>query len=256
MKAIENNETEYVRKLVRAGASVDMHNTNNLQLVLGSENAELVQILCDNGAKIPVEWIQSQTISLPKTIAQTMPSNIVVRINRSLINRRLRIAAASGDHGTLTQCQHLSADINSENCHGSTALLCSIQHGNYFSIVHALVSHGATMLHSNENESMSLIALAEKHNYTQIANYLSQELNAQFLITILNNDQKSAQKFEALGADFNYQDKQKRTALHYAVEYHGIELVSWLCIRGSTPTTADINGNYSITEATEKGSVY
>jgi ankyrin repeat protein len=109
------------------------------------------------------------------------------------------------------------------------------------------------MLHANENESMSLIALAKKHNYIQITNYLSQELNTQFLNTILNNDLRSAEKFEALGADFNYRDEQKRTALHYAVQYHGIDLVSWLCIRGSAPTFADIDGNYPIIEATEKG---
>jgi ankyrin repeat protein len=255
-KAIQANAIEYVKKLVQAGASVDMYDTNNLQVALQHKNAELIQILCESGVKMPIEWLQSKTITLPENIAQTMDSDIVFRINRSLINRRLRLAAASGDFNTLTRCQHLSADINSENCYGSTALLCSIQHGNYFPIVHALVSRGATILHSNDNENMSLIALAKKHNYMQIADYLSQELNTQFLITILNNDMKSAEKFEQLGADFNYHDEQNRTALHYAVQYHGIELVSWLCVRGSTPTLADINGNYPMTEATEKGILF
>jgi ankyrin repeat protein len=252
-KAIQAKQTEYVRKLVRAGASVDMHDTNNLQVALELGDAELIQILCENGVKMPIEWIQSKVILLPKNIAQTMDSDIVFRINRSLINRRLRLSAASGDLSTLIQCQHLGADINSENCHGSTALSCSIQHGNYFPIVHALVSRGATILQSDENESMSLITLAGKRHYTQITNYLSQEINTQFLMTILNNDIQSAEKLGKLGADFNYHDEQNRTALHYAVQYHGIELVSWLCLRGSSPAVADINGNYPITEATEKG---
>jgi len=252
-KAIQANDIEYTKKLIHAGASVDIHDTNNLSVAINHRNVELIQILCDNGAKMPIEWLESQTIILPENIAQTMDPNIVVQLNRSLINRRLRLAAASGDLHTLIHCQHLAADINSLNCHGSTALLCSIQYGNYFPIVHALVSRGATMLHANENESMSLIALAKKHNYIQITNYLSQELNTQFLNTILNNDLRSAEKFEALGADFNYRDEQKRTALHYAVQYHGIDLVSWLCIRGSAPTFADIDGNYPIIEATEKG---
>jgi len=255
-KAIQKNDTEYVRKLVQAGASVDMYNTNNLQVALEHKNPELIQIVCENGVKMPIEWLQSKTIILPENLAQTMDSNIVFRINHSLINRRLRIAAASGDLNTLIRCQHLSANINSENCHGSTALLCSIQNGNYFSIVHALVSRGATILHSNENEIMSLIALAKKRNYTKITDYLSQELNTQFLMTIINNDIKSAAKFEALGADFNCHDEQERTPLHYAVEYHGIELVSWLCVRGSTPIVVDINGNCPITEATEKGILF
>jgi ankyrin repeat protein len=252
-KAIQANDIEYTKKLIQAGASVDMQDTNNLLIAINHRNMELIEILCDNGVQMPIEWLQSQTIILPENIAQTIDSNIIFRLNRSLINRRLRLAAANGDLHILIQCQHLSADINSLNCHGSTALLCSIQYGNYFPVVHALVSRGATMLHTNENESMSLIALAKKCNYIQITNYLSQELNTQFLNTIFNNDIRSAEKLEALGADFNYRDEQKRTALHYAVQYHGIDLVSWLCIRGSEPTFADIDGNYPILEATEKG---
>ena len=252
-KAIKANDIEYVQKLVRAGASVDMHDTNNLRVAIGHQNAKLVQILCENGAKMPIEWFQSELIILPEKIVQTMNADIVFQVNRSLINRRLRRAAANGDLQTLIRCQHLSADINSKNYYGSTALLCSIQHGNYFPIVHALVSRGGTILHSNEDESMSLIALTKERNYTQITNYLSKELNAQFLTTILNNDIKNAAKLDELGADFNSHDEQKRTVLHYAVQYHGIELVAWLCERGSTPTLADIDGNYPITEATEKG---
>ena len=255
-KAIQANNTEYVRKLVRAGASVDMQGTNNLRIALGHQNAKLVQILCENGAKLPIDWLQSRTIVLPENIAQTIDSDIVFRINHSLVNRRLRFAAAIGDLSTLIHCQHLSADINSKNCHGSTALLCSLQYGNYFPIVHALVSRGGTILHSNDNEPMSLMALAKTRNYQQITTYLSQELNTQFLMTIVNNDIKSAKKFEALGADFNYHDEQQRTALHYAVQYHGIEFVSWLCVCGSTPTVADQNGNYPMTEATEKGTEF
>ena len=255
-KAIKNNDTEHVRKLIRAGASADLFDTNNLQVALRNCNTELIEILCDKGAKLPVEWIQSETIVLPENVAQTMDSNTVSRIDRCLVNHRLRIAAAAGDLATLTHCQHLGADINSENCHGSTAVLCSIQHGNYFPIVHALISRGATMLHSNDNESMSLIALTREHKYIQIAEYLSEKLNSQFLTAILNNDQKSAQKFEELGADFNYQDEQKRTPLHYAVQRHGFELVKWLCDRGSTPTISDINGNYPIMEAAGKGFLY
>ena len=254
-KAIEANDTDRVSKLIRAGASVDMHDTSNLQVALNHQNVKLIGILCDHGVRMPPEWIQSKTIILPEEISQKMDLNVAFRINCSLINSRLRVASASGDLATLIRCQRLSADINSQNCHGSTALLCSVQHGCYFDVVHALVSHGATMLHSNESESMSVIALAKKQKYTHIADYLSQELNGQFLTTILYNDKQSAAKFEALGADFNYQDEQKRTALHYAVQYHGIELVSWLCVRGSAPTIADVNGNYPITEATEKGVV-
>ncbi|CAF3366171.1 unnamed protein product [Rotaria sp. Silwood1] len=71
--------------------------------------------------------------------------------------------------------------------------------------------------------------------------------------TILNNDRESAEKFAQLGADFNYQDEQKHTALHYAVQYHDVNLVTWLCECGSTPTICDINGDYPIIQATEKG---
>ncbi|CAF4056098.1 unnamed protein product [Rotaria magnacalcarata] len=252
-KAIKENNLELVNKLVRNGASVDTHNTNNIQVALEHQNAKMIQLLCQNGAKMPSEWLSAQHIVLPPAVSQQLKPEISFHINRCLIDRRLRFAAASGDLDGLIQCQRLNVDMNSANCRGSTALLCTIQYGNYFPIVHALVSRGASMLHSNEDEPMSLIDLATKKNYKQIADYLTKELNLQFLSAILNNDRKSAEKFAQLGADFNYQDEQRRTALHYAVQYHGIDLVTWLCECGSVPTMSDINNDYPIILATEKG---
>ncbi|CAF3141116.1 unnamed protein product [Rotaria socialis] len=252
-KAIKENNLELVNKLVRNGASVDMHNTNNIQEALEHQNAKMIQLLCQNGAKMPSEWLTAKHIVLPPAVSEQLKPETSFHINRCLIGRRLRFAAASGDLDGVIQCQRLNVDMNSANCRGSTALLCTIQYGNYFPIVHALVSRGASMLHSNEDEPMSLIDLATKKNYKQIADYLTKELNLQFLSAILNNDQKSAEKFAQLGADFNYQDEQRRTALHYAVQYHGIELVTWLCECGSVPTMSDINNDYPIILATEKG---
>lgn len=252
-EAIKNNNFDFVKLLVRAGASVDIIGTNNLNQALQHQNIEMIGFLCENGIKMPEEWLRSKTIGLPNDVYTQMDPKIAFCINRCLINRRLRWAAASGNLQTVIQCQRLAADINSKNCHGSTALLCTIQHGNYFRIVHALVSCGATILHSNPNEPISLIELAKKKNYKQIEVYLFKELNTQFMSTMLDNDTENAIKFEGLGADFNCQDEKKRTPLHYAIQYHGIDLVQWLCKRGSNPTLADINGDYPLTLAVKKG---
>ncbi|CAF3259126.1 unnamed protein product [Rotaria sp. Silwood2] len=251
-EAIKNNKLAYVKQLVRAGASVDMIDTNNLSEALKHQNLALIEFLCENGIKMSEEWLASRTIVLPITVSEKMDPKIVFCINRCLINRRLRWAGASGELQTVIQCQRLAADINSKNCHGSTALLCTIQHGNYFRIVYTLVSCGATILHSNPNESISLIELAKNRNYEHIVNYLREEVNNQFMTAILDNNTQSATAFASLRADFNYQDEQKRTPLHYAIQYHGIDLVQWLCDRGSTPTKADINGDFPITLAVEK----
>ncbi|CAF4320193.1 unnamed protein product, partial [Rotaria sordida] len=56
-----------------------------------------------------------------------------------------------------------------------------------------------------------------------------------------------------MGIDFNHQDEQKRTPLHYAVQYHGVNIVKWLCESGADWKVADIHGQYPITEAAEKG---
>ena len=255
-KAIKENNVSYVKSLVLAGASVDMHDTNNLLNALKHQNFEMIQVLCNNGAIIPAEWLDKTTFMLSADISKTISPEIAHGINHCLINRLLRFLAASGDLKGVIRCQRRGADINSMNCHGSTALLCAIQHGNYFSIVHTLVSSGAPILHMNDDEPISLIDLAKSRQYNQIADYLTKELNAQFIISILNDDQNSAQKYSELGVNFNYQDEQKRTALHYAVQYHDIDLVKWLCDCGSSPMIADINGDYPIIQAVEKGKLH
>jgi ankyrin repeat protein len=252
-QAIKENNLSYVEQLVLSGASVDTIDTNNLQIALKHQNIKLIEFLCVNGAKMPKEWLENPNIILPVDIAQTMSSDVMVCLNRCLINRRLRFAAADGNLADVIRCQRQGSDINSMNCYGSTAVLCAIQHGNYFSIVHALVSCGASILHCKDDEPMSLIGIAKSKQYDTIANYLTKELNSQFIASIINDDQKSAEKFGELGVDFNYQDEQKRTALHYAVQYHGIDLVKWLCDRRSLPMSADVNGDYPIMLATEKG---
>ncbi|UJR24252.1 hypothetical protein I4U23_027219 [Adineta vaga] len=252
-KAIKENNLSYVKQLVLSGASVDTQDTNNLQVALKHENIKLISFLCDYGVKMPKEWLETPNITLPIDITPTMSSDIIVCINRCLINRRLRFAAADGNLIDVIRCQRLGSNINSMNCYGSTAVLCSIQHGNYFPIIYSLISCGASMLHYNEDEPMSLIDIAKKKQYDMIADYLMRELNTQFIISIINDDRKSAEKFQEFGVDFNYQDEQKRTALHYAVKYHGIDLVKWLCDRRSLPISADVNGDYPIILATQKG---
>ena len=252
-KAVKENNLPFVRRLILAGASVDMQDTNNLNEAFKHGDPVLINLLCKNGAKMPTEWLNSSTITLPADVAGKMPPEVVLRIDRCLINRRLRYVAACGNLAEVVRCQRMGADINSMNCHGSTAVLCAMQYGNSFSVVHALVSCGASILHSNDSEPMSLIDLAKSRHYDQLSNYLAKEFNSQFITSILNNDRERAERFAQLGVDFNHEDEQKRIALHYAVQYHGIDLVKWLCECGSSPMTADINGDYPIILATEKG---
>lgn len=252
-KAIETNNFEKVKKLVTAGASVELDSTNNLMKAIEHKNSELVRFLCEKGARMPSSWLSEKTIVLSSNLTQRLTPEIKKIIEKNHIERLLRFAAANGNLDDVVQCQRMGVDINAMNCHGSTAVLCAIQHGNYFRIIHTLVSRGASILHSNENAPVSLTHLATEKNYQQIASYLSNELNTQFLSAILNNDRQSAEKFAELGADFNYKDEQNRTAIHYAVQYHGIDLVTWLCECGSVPTTCDNHGDYPIMLAVEKG---
>ncbi|CAF1347149.1 unnamed protein product [Adineta ricciae] len=252
-KAIMENSFLSVQKLVHDGASVDMVDTNNLQQALAHQNTQMIQLLCRCGAKMPSKWLAAKDIVLSPAESQQFKPEIRFIINQCLIDSRLRFAAANGDLNCLILCQRLGANINSVNCHGSTALLYALKYSHSFPVVHALVSRGASILHFNEDEPKSLIQFAKRQNCQQIASYLFQELNAQFLSAILNNDRQSATTFAQFGADFNYQDEQGRTPLHYAVQYHGIELVTWLHAGGSVANKADINGDYPIILATERG---
>ena len=253
VKAVAANDSDYVRKLLQAGASPDMPAVSNLDVALRHRNPEIIRLLCDYGARMNEQWFEPNSVTLSPDVLERLPTDIAFQMNRSFLNRQLRYAAAAGDVSMFEECILRGADINAENCHGSTALLYAIKHGNYLPIGHTLISRGATILHSNLDETISLVDLAKQYHYEQTAEYLSAELNRQFLTSILNNDRKSAARFEALGADFNYQDEQGRTPLHYAVQYHGAELVAWLTDRGSTPMRADKEGTFPIHEAVKKG---
>ena len=252
-QAVSENDHDTVRRLIRAGASVNIQGSDNLSIALQHKNVPLIRLLCKNGVTLPEEWLTAESIVLPSIAAQHYKPEILLCINRCLIDRRLRFAAASGDLDTVIRCQRLGADIDSTNCHGSTALLCTILYGNYFPIVHALISCGASMLHSNDKEPMSLVGIAEERSNNEIAGYLRKELNVQFLSAVVNNDRPSVEKFAQLGADFNFRDEQQRTALHYATQKHGVDLVTLLCECGSKPNVPDVNGDYPIMLATKRG---
>lgn len=251
--AIKANNLVLVRNLVRAGASVDTTTSNSLNDAIQLQNTELIQFLCENGALMPREWLSLDSIILDTTAPKHWKPSTLQMINRYLIDRRLRFAAAGGNYADLMKCLHLGANIDSLNCHGSSALLCALQHGDYFQIVHALVSRGASVLHSNESQPISFINLATENNYKRIADYLAREINTQFRSAVLNDDWKGAERFTRSGANVSCQDEQQRTPLHYAVQYHGVDWVRWLCTRGSDPNICDMNGDYPIHQAVEKG---
>ena len=123
-RAVKENNLPYMKQLVLGGASVDMLDTNHLQQAFEHQNIELIQFLCDYGAKIPKQWLESPNIILSDDVTQTMSSKMVVCVNQCLVNRRLRFAAACGDLSSMIQCQRLGANIDSMNCYGSTAVLC------------------------------------------------------------------------------------------------------------------------------------
>ncbi|CAF3738531.1 unnamed protein product [Rotaria sordida] len=241
-KAVNNKDLSSVHRLSNAGATVDSKDKQNLLTSVKHNNLKMVVFLCEMGARIPDECLQ-QSGTKPK---------IMSFLKQWQLDRKLRLAAAQGNFNAVVECQRQGADINAKNCHGSTALSMAIQYGNYFRIVHTLVSHGASILHSNPN-LLTLLQLSRNQNYKQISEYLLNQVNVQFLTAIIDNDLDSAKQLSVMGIDFNHQDEQKRTPLHYAVQYHGVNIVKWLCESGADWKVADIHGQYPITEAAEKG---
>ncbi|CAF0735650.1 unnamed protein product [Adineta steineri] len=241
-KAVNNNDLLRVRRLSNAGATVDSRDKFNLLTAVKHNNFDMVVFLYKMGARIPDECLK-QTGTKPE---------IENFLKQRQLDRKLRLAAAHGNFNAVVECQRQGASINAKNCHGSTAVLMAIQHGNYFRIVHTLVSHGASILHSNP-KLVTLLQLSKSQNYKQISEYLLNQLNVQFLSAIIDNDLESARKLSVMGVEFDHRDEQKRTPLHYAVQYHGVDIVQWLCESGADWKVADIHGQYPITEAVEKG---
>ena len=115
----------------------------------------MVRALCEHGVR------------LPSSSFKTDNPQIKFILKRYKLNHQFRKAAADGKLDDLINYHRQSADINAKNCHGATALLITIQSGEYYRIVHYLVSCGASMLHSDITQP-SLLRLAEKRKYEQI----------------------------------------------------------------------------------------
>ena len=144
---------------------------------------ETIRLLCDYGARINVDELQLNSISLLDDVREQHPPGIASQMNRSFLNRQLRYARAV--HSSRNRYQFIKRSrIHSTTLRHSTWQL--------FPIVHTLLSRGATIWHSNPAESISLVDLTKQYQYKQIAKYLSTELNRQFLTSILNNARKSA----------------------------------------------------------------
>ena len=238
--AVNKNDTTLVQQLLHAGASADMQGQKHLDQAIQKNNVAMVHVLCEHGARFP-----SSTVTIDNPQIKSI-------LKRYELNYQFRKATASGKLANVIHYHRQSADINAKNCHGATALLITLQSGEYYSIVYYLVSCGASMLHSDVTQP-SVIDLAEKRKYQQIFAYLSKQLNTQFLLTIIDDDTSTTEALAQLGTDFNCTDEEGRTPLHYAVQYHGAKLIKWLCDRGSNPMKADNHGNYPITQAAENG---
>lgn len=240
INAVKQNNTELVKQLLLAGANPEKDGQRNLDQAIEKNNEAMVRVLCEHGAHFPSSTV---TVDNPQ---------IKFILKRYEINHRFRKAAANGKLSDIKHYHRQGADINAKNCHGATALLITLRSGEYYPIVYYLVSCGASILHSDITQP-SVLHLAETRKYTEIFDYLSKQLNTQFLLAILTNDTTETDALAQLGTDFNCTDEEGRTPLHYAVQYHGVGLVKWLCNRGSNPMKADNNGHFPITQAAEKG---
>jgi ankyrin repeat protein len=254
VKAVSENNLSRVQRLVRSGASVDSAGVQNIVVAVQHGNLEMVRLLCDNGCRFPQEWLDAAT-ELSIQLGSLKPTaEIQFYLQYKILNRMLRLAAASGDFQTVKRMHNLGGDINAKNVYGSTALTLSVQYLNaeFVRVCHLLVSVGARMLHS-DSRVKTLIHLAKVNKSKILEEYLSRELDGQFLASIQDGDLANAHSFAELGADFNAVDEQGRTALHYAVLLHGVDIVSWLCERGALLNIADLQGEYPITLAAMKG---
>ncbi|MCA0305193.1 MAG: ankyrin repeat domain-containing protein, partial [Proteobacteria bacterium] len=95
-QAVKENATALVKSLLEAGASPDLRDTDNVRVALEHKNVEMMQYLCQHGAKIPNEW-KGQTL-------KSMPSDMVDVIEKCLLNRQLRLCAARGDLSRVIRC--------------------------------------------------------------------------------------------------------------------------------------------------------
>ena len=228
--AVEEKNIEIVKLIISYNANLDIKNSEGkTALIIASFLGfiELVELLVLNGADMNL-----------------MDKNGLSALNSS-------VARSHYDIAQLLISKGVNINLCSEE--GITALHVAIRFRN-LPLVKLLVSNGANILFRQGNSFTPLeTAFSSEYGKTKISDYLMSEVKQSdkkcaksgelFLNAIEMLDWGIAKFLLEEGADINYQDKNRPSALHVAIAYDERYLVELLLKEGASPNVMDNKGD-------------
>ncbi|CAH1788044.1 unnamed protein product [Owenia fusiformis] len=202
--------------------------------------------------------------SLIQTLAETMKlsSKEEIHLLRSAIFPSLMCSAAkNGDVDGLIKLKTHGANVNEVDYDNRSALHLAATEGQLEAVEYLLKEGG--MVHMRDRFGNTPLRCAIMYNHPDIIRILRKagahitinpvRIGVELCSLAAINDLEGLRSWYLAGANINSGDYDKRTALHVAVTFDYLGIVTFLLECGARSDIKDMFGNTALTEATTRG---
>lgn len=249
-EVVKSGHTGRVDMLLRRGARpvYQLRDTTAHCLVdaVKSGNEVIVGLLIQHGASLQTE--EGFVVDMAREHGLTSVCQI---LEKEVLTRNLFAAAAKGDIDEVKRLHRDGAYLNATIYRGDTVTTTALRSGS-LRVVHYLVSHGGSLVHSNQSADGAMRA-AQKTGNTRLCDYVATMLYEELKSAIVVGDMNKMELLYKAGVDVDSQKSTGDTALTLAVKKQGQQVVQWLLERGAEINRRDGNGDFPLTLAAHKG---
>ncbi|KAG2175276.1 hypothetical protein INT44_007764 [Umbelopsis vinacea] len=270
--AIENENIDEIKRLLKLGADVGWENTEKmtaLHLAAQSGHQEAVCILLEAGASVDARNIASKAAlhlatskGYKKIVHMLLTYGATVDLQDANSNTALHMAVQEGSEEVLQLLLNYGATIDLKNINSDTAFLLAAMDGSV-NILKLLLRNFANVDLGNEDSNTAL-HLAASRGFKSVVQLLldrgatvdlqNKDLDSALHLAVKEESEVVVQMLLDYGASIDLKNESSNTALHLAASYGFVFVVHLLLSHGANVTLQNINSDTALHLAALNGS--